>query len=219
MKSDYIIFDLDDTLASELHYLQSAFRHSAARIDYCSKEGLYENMMRWYHQKDNVFAKIIERYPQEQLDFLLSEYRDHMPSMALHDGAEELLHTLKSRQCKLGLISDGRSTTQRNKLKALGIENMFDQIIISGEFGSEKPDERNFRAFMSPDISTYFYVADNPKKDFITPNRLGWTTVCLLNAGHNIHPQNFTGSDQYLPAHKINHLSELIPLMDSLSSL
>ncbi len=217
MKIDYIIFDLDDTLASEFHYLQSAFRDSAARIDFDNKDVLYKDMMRWYHQKDNVFAKIIERYPEEQLDFLISEYRGHMPSMVLREGAEELLHTLKTRQYKLGLISDGRSITQRNKLKALRIENMFDQIIISGEFGSEKPDERNFKAFMRSDVSTYFYIADNPKKDFITPNRLGWNTVCLLDVGHNIHPQNFNLDDQYLPQHKINHLSEFIPLLDRLS--
>ena len=25
----------------------------------------------------------------------------------------------------------------------------------------------------------YFYVADNPKKDFIVPNKLGWRTVMI----------------------------------------
>ncbi len=56
----------------------------------------------------------------------------------------------------------------------------------------------------------YFYIADNPRKDFITPNRLGWTTICLLDRGQNVHSQNFDISSKYLPHFLINSFDEII---------
>jgi putative hydrolase of the HAD superfamily len=56
---------------------------------------------------------------------------------------------------------------------------------------------------------TYYYIGDNPAKDFVAPNRLGWNTVCLLDDGRNIHPQDFSLSSQMLPQHRISQLSEI----------
>src|SRR5690606_20317114 len=108
---------------------------------------------------------------------LLEIYRNHVPQIDLSEDTKEILLKIKETGYKLGLITDGRSITQRNKLKALEIEELFDKIIISEEFGSTKPDERNFKAFLMDEIDEYFYVADNPKKDFIVPNKLGWTSI------------------------------------------
>jgi putative hydrolase of the HAD superfamily len=56
---------------------------------------------------------------------------------------------------------------------------------------------------------TYYYIGDNPAKDFVAPNHLGWTTICLLDDGQNIHPQDFSLSQQMLPQHRISKLSEI----------
>jgi putative hydrolase of the HAD superfamily len=56
----------------------------------------------------------------------------------------------------------------------------------------------------------YVYIADNTQKDFITPNKLGWTTICLLDKGQNIHKQNFELSNEYLPKFTINSFEEII---------
>jgi putative hydrolase of the HAD superfamily len=55
----------------------------------------------------------------------------------------------------------------------------------------------------------YIYIADNPKKDFITPNKLGWTSICLLDKGQNIHKQFFTNSIDYDPQYIINSFNEI----------
>ena len=96
---------------------------------------------------------------------------------------------------------------------------MFDKIIISEELGSSKPDERNFTFFLEEQACEYFYIADNVKKDFITPNKLGWTTVCLLDSGKNIHPQNFNISEEYLPKFRINKIIELKILIQNTNSI
>ena len=56
----------------------------------------------------------------------------------------------------------------------------------------------------------FYYVGDNPKKDFIAPNVLGWETICLLDSGCNIRPQEFLSvSTAALPRCKIKSLIEL----------
>lgn len=73
--------------------------------------------------------------------------------------------------------------------------------------------------FLEEQACEYFYIADNVKKDFITPNKLGWTTVCLLDSGKNIHPQNFNISEEYLPKFRINKIIELKILIQNTNSI
>ena len=58
---------------------------------------------------------------------------------------------------------------------------------------------------------SFIYVGDNVKKDFITPNALGWKTICLKDDGRNIHKQDFTSTPAHaLTKEKIKSLKELI---------
>jgi putative hydrolase of the HAD superfamily len=63
---------------------------------------------------------------------------------------------------------------------------------------------------MDNEKKEYIYIADNVKKDFITPNKLGWTTICLFDKGQNIHKQNFNLENEYLPHFIINSFDEII---------
>lgn len=213
MKAKYIIFDLDDTLMYEVDYLKSAYREIASIVDNKIQEKLYEEMFSKYKRGENVFEFLNNQYSKFEIKDLLEIYRNHFPKIYLNDNAEELLLNLKSRGYKIGLITDGRAVTQRNKLKALGIEATFDKIIVSEEFGFTKPDQRNYCVFIEEGIDDYYYIADNPKKDFVTPNKLGWVSICLLDNGQNIHPQNFELKDEYLPKYRINNLSEVSKLI------
>ena len=206
MRNKYFIFDLDDTLVSEIDYLKSAYRNISKKFD--GGEILYNQMLEKYYNKEDVFLWLSEEYGVAKNELLLI-YRFGMPELTLKDGASNILNRIKNENFLLGLITDGRSVTQRNKLKALGLEDNFEKIIISEEFGTEKPNPENFKTFHREDISEYFYIADNTQKDFIAPNILGWTTICLKNDGQNIHKQDFSVSKEYLPKYQITHLNEL----------
>lgn len=209
MKSKYIIFDLDDTLMYEINYLKSAYLEIAKKIDQDNFQVINEEMLSWYENKENVFEILTQKYSTHTFDNLISSYRNHFPKIALNEGAAEILDFCKKKKYKLGLITDGRSLTQRNKLRSLGIEEKFDKIVISEEFGFTKPHIRNFEVFLEDNISEYFYVADNTLKDFVVPNKLGWKSICLLNNGFNIHLQNFEIAAEYLPQYRIEKLIEL----------
>ena len=207
-----VCFDLDDTLYKEIDYLKSAYQEISEAVGHSEA---VPQMMDWYYKKKNVFAELINDYNLSvSISDLLIMYRNHYPNISLDAGVKEFLEELKEYGAKLGLITDGRSVSQRNKIKALGLEGFFDVEIISEEFGSEKPDSRNYQAVMDafPDRKYFVYVGDNPAKDFIAPNQLGWDTFCLKTDGRNIHGQNFSVAKEYLPRHVINTLVDVFKM-------
>ena len=213
MKAKYVIFDLDDTLMYEIDYLKSAYQEIAEFLDKDKQTLLFDTMIAKYEQGENVFDYLVHSYPTLSNEQLLDMYRSHVPKVVLNEGANDLLTQIKINGYKLGLITDGRSITQRNKLKALEIEELFDRIVISEEFGSTKPDERNFTVFQENLNWDYYYIGDNTKKDFITPNYLGWCSICLLDMGKNIHYQDFNLDASYLPKFKVKTLEEVIEII------
>ena len=208
MQKKTIVFDLDDTLVKEIDYLKSAFTNIALFLDE-GNEGLFDAMFNWYKSKEDVFSNLEKRYEHAVKDELKNRYRNHFPNFDPLSENRQLLLDLKADGHFLGMITDGFSITQRNKLKALDIEGIFDLVVVSEEFGSEKPAEKNFSIFHQFGTTEYFYISDNVSKDFITPNRLGWTTICLLDGGENIHKQDFNKDLVYLPSIKIEHLQDI----------
>lgn len=205
--SKIFVFDLDDTLYSERDFEKSGieFVYNNLNIKHIELETILNNRKNWIEQIIN------DSNNQITLQMVLDIYRNHFPAIQLYKDAKVILEKLLTLGNEISLITDGRSITQRNKLRALGIESYFKNIIISEEVNSEKPSEYNFRMVMNhKQYGKYIYIADNPNKDFITPNKLGWMTICLLDKGYNVHKQNFNLSKEYLPQISINSFEEII---------
>ncbi len=210
-----ICFDLDDTLYKEIDFLKSAYREialHAAQGDRRLADRAYTEMLQAYKDGGNAFRRLNEwlgvTTPVEEY---LAMYRAHRPDIHLEEEVVATLDAQKKAGHTIALITDGRSVQQRNKIAALGLDHWIagEDIIISEEIGSEKPAEANYRRVMErhPEAERFVYVGDNPAKDFLAPNRLGWTTVCLLDNGENIHPQHFGNLEEaYLPQHCVNSL-------------
>ena len=210
MSDTVVCFDLDDTLYKEIDFVQSAYGEIAEKINHPEA---VRQMMDWYRVGKNVFAELISAYGSDlTVNDCIQIYRNHFPKILLDSGTKEFLEELKDYGALLGLITDGRSFSQRNKIKALGLEGIFDIEVISGELGSEKPDHRNYKVVMDrfPTHRNFLYVGDNPQKDFLAPNQLGWKTFCLLDDGRNIHKQDFTLDVKYLPSYIIKSISDLL---------
>lgn len=65
----------------------------------------------------------------------MSIYRNQFPKINLYDGVDKIIKNLKRKGIKVGIITDGRPESQRNKIKALGLEELVDDIIITDELG------------------------------------------------------------------------------------
>lgn len=221
-----ICFDLDDTLYKEIDYLKSAYREIAAyAVEHCHSRAdssfvlsgkAYDEMLMAYEEGNNAFNRLNEFLG---IDLPVSEYlriyRCHKPNLSLSDDVVSVLNSLKPSGCIIGLITDGRSIQQRNKIEALGLNQWIkdEDVVISEELGCEKPSSANYEYFMRryPESEIFMYVGDNLEKDFIAPNVLDWQTVCLKDDGRNIHKQNFDSvSSEAMPKNVIESFKELI---------
>ena len=119
-------------------------------------------------------------------------YRSHRPTIRPYEGAAELLGRLHA-DYRLGLLSDGFLPAQQLKLEALRLGRFFDAVVFTEELGRDawKPSPTGFEAVakkLGAAHESCAYVADNPAKDFLAPNALGWRTVQVLRPGQ-VHAQ------------------------------
>jgi putative hydrolase of the HAD superfamily len=191
-----IVFDLDDTLYPERQFVRSGYRAVAAMLrqqtgrDEPFAEWLWERFLAGQYR--NAFNALDEQFglalDPASLTQLVDCYRNHIPQIEPWADIPPLLDAITAAGWKLGLISDGPSLTQRNKLAALGLAGRFEAVIISGEQpdGSAKPDRAVFDAAQTQlDLphEACCYIADNASKDFIGPNLLGWQSVQVIRPG------------------------------------
>ncbi|WOG25808.1 HAD family hydrolase [Endozoicomonas sp. 8E] len=186
-----VVFDLDDTLYPEHRYVDSGFK----AVDQFLTENY--NLIGFYEVASLLFSKGSRGYvfneALESLSFshddafiklLVSVYRNHNPDIKLDETTQRVLDYI-SRFYKTALITDGYQVAQKKKIESLNIGTYFDHICITDVLGKEywKPHEISYKKteeFLNVAPEECVYVGDNPTKDFVTPNRLGWKTIQIL---------------------------------------
>lgn len=228
MPSVLIAFDLDDTLYKERDFVASGYRAVAHTVAAENSIFDYDEML---HLMDNAPVNAfdsLEEYIATRsrhhgitckigIPEMVSIYRNHFPDIAAEESIA-VLKELKSSGYRLAIITDGRKITQSNKIKALGLDEIVApaNISISEAIGGEKSTSLPFERMMrlNPDIDSFVYVGDNPIKDFQWPNRLGWTTIQLLDNGLNIHSQSIPlPTTDYAPQQSIPALTTLTDII------
>lgn len=186
-----VVFDLDDTLYPEVEYVRSGYRVVAAALarGEWDPSRIYDLLWQEFESGDRrrVFNAVLRHIGKEdspeEITRLVEIYRQHRPELTLDRKVREILETLKA-QCKLGLVTDGFLPAQKLKVQALDLSSHFDAICYTEELGREywKPAPKAFE-MMSRTLQCNpqhcVYVADNPAKDFIAPNQLGWQSIQL----------------------------------------
>ncbi|HEY3782754.1 MAG TPA: HAD family hydrolase [Fimbriimonadaceae bacterium] len=215
-----IVFDLDDTLYFERDYVASGF--AAVGFELESRFGvsvlelqsfLWQNFLKGV--RGNAFDLLLQSYPLIAIEPLemVEIYRSHRPTIALSDQNSQLLAVLKGGY-RLGIITDGLLITQSNKVEALGLKEMIDEVIYTDSLGPghSKPSPLAFETIekmwgLSGRRLTY--VADNPAKDFASPKRLGWNTVRLRCEGQ-LHYEIEPKDSDHSPEREITILTQLL---------
>ena len=193
-----VLWDLDDTLYS---------RVAAARLTY---PGMFRSLL--YEDRDDAFIEaaadfmirhlardsmiheasfqaLFQAYPPNK-EFRLADcqeyYFDHIHEFAVA-GQEQVavVKKLRSLGIKTAIVTNvsaDRFAFQRNKIKSLGLEPLFDVVVLSGEAGVHKPDRRVF------DLATSrlgvanedcVFVGDNPDADITGAINAGMEAVWI----------------------------------------
>ena len=214
-----VVFDLDDTLYAERDFAYSGFEAVArwlARRTECPFDPA--RRMRELFETDDR-ARVFNRLcielgrsePDPWVDKMVACYRGHAPGIALFPDAEAALHRWSGCYW-LGLISDGPEAVQQRKVDALGLAARLDQIVLTDRWGRSfwKPHPRAYERveqISGERGSACVYIADNPAKDFVAPNRLGWRSVRVRRPG-GVYAQAETvpGGE---PEHSVASLREI----------
>jgi len=227
-----MLFDLDDTIlrfnAGQPNFWQRALESSLperddhqallASIDSASNEfwGVprrafwgRQNMQearrliaRAVLSEHGVGAEMCQRIADEMTELKESQVRPF-------DGALEALRLLRARGHRLGLLTNGSAAFQRKKLSRFALEPLFERVLIEGEFGYGKPDDRVFRMALehfgvAPD--QVWMIGDNLEADIAPAQRNG-----IEGVWHDAHGSGLPERPPVVPDRVIARIAELLP--------
>jgi len=125
-----------------------------------------------------------------------SHYRDI--GMEPLPDAIETVRWLRASGRRLALLTNGAAVAQRRKITRFEIADLFDAILVEGELGFGKPDERVYhRALSALDVTPAdaWMVGDNLEWDVVAPQKLGMTGVWIDARGRGIPDQSAVKPD------------------------
>jgi putative hydrolase of the HAD superfamily len=184
-----VVFDLDDTLYPEISYVHSGFKAVAqwieTKLEIPRADG-FDELCRFFEWgfRSNTFNAWLEArglHTHNLADEMVSVYRRHHPHIDPYPDTVEVLTRLH-QQHRLGLLSDGYLSVQREKLRRLNLSRFFDAILFTEEYGRAnwKPHPFGFCTILDRlgvRGNQAVYVADNPSKDFIGARRCALHTI------------------------------------------
>ena len=151
--------------------------------------------------------------PEPERAKIIAAMRRHRPDIHLYEGGKLLLSALRAGKHDFAIVTDGRSITQRQKIASLGCDDAA-MISISSECRLAKTDSARLlpiaKRFSGRD---FVMIGDNPAKDFVIANSLGWLTVMLRDKGFNTHQQIVDSQTGYAAQIVIDDLAELIRMI------
>jgi len=210
-----IFFDFDDTIGHREAYAYDCYRRIIKEqaphlTDPFEFEAVVQDCMLWDEKgnidKTHVKNMLKETYGIELPYEDLNAYWDQIlwEHCVPYSDSEKTLEIL-SKRYKLGLITNGPSVGQRNKLRNSGLSRSVDpdHIVVSGDYPFRKPEPRLFYAACEKlDVLSQesVYVGDIYGRDVLGAHRAGMTPVWIWNWG-----ERKCGTD-ILIIHKISDL-------------
>ncbi|WP_456367541.1 HAD family hydrolase [Thermococcus sp.] len=196
-----VLVDLDDTLCNTweagkrtlVRFLFFLFRKRKFRAILYFLAGRYKRFERAKHvhvlDLDSIVEVVMrDIYPnisEEELREITSNVEEtFFKFLKLYPDAIPFLSGVRKLGATVVLITDSSTEWQRKKIRVLGIEDYFDDVIISGETGHSKLDDYNFqlalRRFPSDEI---YAVGDRDDTDMRGGKSIGAITI-LVRRGY-----------------------------------
>ncbi|HUZ03187.1 MAG TPA: HAD family hydrolase [Thermomicrobiaceae bacterium] len=211
-----VLFDLDDTLCDHDGSLRLRLRlafASACRdlpgidLDAAVAAAVERSVAGTEHFGDVLAARGV-RDP-ERVERAVAHYAaDRYRGLRLFDESLDVVETIK-RQARVGMITNGPSEIQRNKIRRLEIGELFPFVLVSEEVGSWKPDTAIFHRALelgqaSP--AEAVYVGDSPEHDVAGARAAGLRSVWVNRGGR-------TWPGGPAPDFEVRDLRDLLPLL------
>ena len=198
-----------------------------APVGRCDELGIvaFEGMWGHFHGEEDYLRHLREWTPRFRCEIweralrqqgiddpaLAAQSADHFRERrrALQDrlpGAEEILHRLQKSGVRIGLLTNGAASVQREKIETSGLGMYFDAAVVSGEIGTGKPSPEIFHHLLGRlgvEADEALMVGNSLSRDIAGGQRAGLRTCWLALEGE----EEPVGSVE--PDHTIRSLGEL----------
>jgi len=210
-----IVFDLDEVLYDEKTYVISGFRTVSEFLEKdeaIPKKIIFEYLKRRLKNcRERILNDLLDNfriYSQKNLKKCISVYRTHTPKIKLYSDAKDCLKRLKNYP--LYIVTDGNKIVQKNKIKALNLENHVKKTILTSNYGlrNSKPSTFCFQKICDMEKTSptnLVYIGDDPHKDFVGLKREGFKTIRLFKGRF----KNERLSKEFEADYKIKSLKEI----------
>lgn len=182
-----VLFDLDGTLLnrdeSVKMFIERQYDRLYKLVGHIPKEKYMSRFIeldnRGYVWKDKVYQQLVDEFKitditwETLLQDYISEFKNNCVPFPNLIG---MLEELKSKHLVLGMITNGYGQFQMDNIKALGIDEYFDTILVSEWEGIKKPDPQIFiRALEKLKVlpSESIFMGDHPVNDVEAAQNVG----------------------------------------------
>jgi putative hydrolase of the HAD superfamily len=186
-----IVLDLDETVldrnATLLEYAARLYSEYGARVkigqeEFISLLNLLDGKGR--APRKDFFKSLAEHAFHGISKNALEEhfYENAWIKPIVFPGVVNFLTQMRAHRLPIGIVTNGRSASQRAKLNNSGIVKLVDHFVISEEFGARKPEPEIFlhvskKLGIEPKIS--WFIGDDPVSDIVGAKNVGFNTVWL----------------------------------------
>lgn len=230
-----LVFDIDDTLYDQLKPFKYAFEKVFSEYKDIPCMELYKKSRKY---SDDVFGQTekgllsledmhvyriskafydygVEIEREKALKFQ-KEYALNQGKISISSGMLNLLDFGKENNIVMGIITNGPTKHQMNKVKVLELEKWIDikNIFISESMNISKPDIRAFRFVedkMNIEANHTYYIGDSLKNDVVGAKSSGWKMI-WVNRRNNLIPKDL----EFYPDYIIEDDKELVPLLKNI---
>lgn len=211
-----ILFDVDDTLYDQTAPFKEAYAqyfgnepvipaeviypvtrkysdqvYSQAMLGKITMEELYIYRVQKAFEEYNITITVEEALAFQKV------YADRQRHIHMSETMEKIL-TYCSGKVELGIITNGPSAHQWNKVKSLQAERWIPQgnIFVSGDVGAEKPERKIFdhaKRTMKLENAEIWFVGDSYELDMKGAVNAGWNAVWMNRRGREKTDDNLKG--------------------------
>jgi FMN hydrolase / 5-amino-6-(5-phospho-D-ribitylamino)uracil phosphatase len=221
-----LLFDLDDTLcdyaSARDRRLRLAFSLDLAAADPAAAgrdlDRMVADSLAMHPHGADHFPELFRRHGVTDpavAEAAMEWYRvNRFHSLALFADAATSLAALRPGR-RLGLVTNGPTDVQREKIALLGVEPLVDFVLVSEEFGADKPDPAIFREALrlaGAETAEAVFVGDSAEHDVAGARAAGIRAVWVNRSGRPwSHPDP-------PPEYEVPSLTALLPLLGVVGS-
>jgi putative hydrolase of the HAD superfamily len=218
MNKGAVLFDLDETLidrraglvlfAGQLwcEGLVTGVDETAFVQDFLALDNLGSTPRREFFQQLTT-----KHMPQLDAEAMLARFlAEAWQAPQLFPDALDTLTTLEARGWQIGIVSNGSSRTQRDKINRTALASWADVAVISEEFGSKKPDPAIYLHALNKlgvAVTDAWFVGDCAINDAIGATRAGLRAIWIER--HGAWP---AGHERMYVA-SVKHLKEVLDVI------